>query len=154
VDTFLAQFAICAEYNGWNETDKAAQLKCGLTGAAGQLLWESGTPSQLTFDELSTKLRRRYGSVDKEELYQLELRTRRRRENESLAELHQEVKRLMTLAYPAKACSKLGESMAKHAFLIALDDKELAMKISEREVSDLDSAYRHAVRIEATKSFL
>jgi len=126
-------------------------LKCCLTGAAGQLLWESGTPSQLTFDELSTKLRRRYGSVDKEELYQLELRTRRRRKNESLAELHQEIKRLMTLAYPVEACSKLGENIAKDAFLAALDDKELAIKISEREVSDLDSAYRHAVRIEATR---
>jgi len=151
VDTFLAQFAICAEYNGWSAADKAAQLKCCLTGVAGQLLWESGTPSQLTFDELVVKLRHRFGSVGKEELYQVELKSRRRARNESLANLHQDIKRLMTLAYLRQASSSLGELVAKDYFLTALDDKEFALKAANKEPCDLDAAYRHAVRIEANE---
>ena len=35
VETFLAQFDICCSYNSWNDQDKAAHLKCCLTGVAG-----------------------------------------------------------------------------------------------------------------------
>jgi len=38
VDTFLAKFECCAEYNGLNSRDKAAHLKCALTGNAATLL--------------------------------------------------------------------------------------------------------------------
>ena len=38
VETFLAQFDICAEYNGWSDNDKAAHLKCSLSSVAAQLL--------------------------------------------------------------------------------------------------------------------
>jgi len=57
----LAQFDIYAEYNNWTDKDKAAHLKCCLTGIAGQLSWDSGQPETLTFSELSEKLRRRFG---------------------------------------------------------------------------------------------
>jgi len=151
VETFLAQFAICADYNCWTEADKAAQLKCCLTGAAGQLLWDSGKPSDLSYDELVVKLRRRYGSVDQEEMYQAKLKALRRKRNQSLAELHQEVKRLMALAYATDSWSDMGEKIAKDYFLAALNDSGLAMKIAEKEVRTLDTAYRHAVRIEANE---
>jgi len=48
VETFLAQFDICCSYNSWNNQDKAAHLKCCLAGVAGQLLWDTGRPDELT----------------------------------------------------------------------------------------------------------
>jgi len=105
----------------------------------------------LTFDQLSTKLHRRYGSLDKEEQYQAELRARRRNQNKGLAELHQNIQRLMVLAYPAEASSKLGENLAKDYFLNVLSDRELALKIAEKEMKDLDTARHHAIRIEANE---
>ena len=42
VETFLAQSDICADYNEWSDADRAAHLKCSVTGVAGQLLWDSG----------------------------------------------------------------------------------------------------------------
>jgi len=57
VETFLAQFDICCSYNSWNKQDKAVHLKCFLTGAAGQLLWDTGRPDKLTYHELREKLR-------------------------------------------------------------------------------------------------
>jgi hypothetical protein len=49
VETFLAQFQICAEHNGWSETEKASQLKCCVIDEAGSLVWDSGKPGDVTF---------------------------------------------------------------------------------------------------------
>ena len=102
VETFLAQFDICCSYNSWNDQDKAAHLKCCLTGVAGQLLWDTGRHDELTYCELREKLRRRFGSDDQQVKFQAELRARRRRRGEKLAELYQDVRRLRTVAYPGR----------------------------------------------------
>ena len=149
VETFLAQFDICAEYNDWTSKDKAAQLKCCLTGVAGQLIWDSGQPEALTFGDLSEKLRRRFGSQDQQEKFQAELRARRRRQGESLAELYQDIRRLMTMAYPGEGTSSLCEQIAKDHFIAALADRGLELKVREREPRDLEAAFKHAVRLEA-----
>ena len=39
---------------------KPAHLKCCLTGVAGQLLWETGRPDELTYSEQREKLRQRF----------------------------------------------------------------------------------------------
>jgi len=95
VETFLAQFDICCSSNSWNDEDKAAHLKCCLTGVAGQLLWDNGRPDELTYCELREKLRRRFGSDDQQEKFQAKLRARRRRRGETVAELYQDVRRLI-----------------------------------------------------------
>jgi len=113
VETFLAQFDICADYSDWSDTDRAAHLKCSVTGIASQLLWDSGRPSALPCNELREKLRQRFGSDDQQEKFQAELRARRRRRGEPLAELYQDVRKLMTLAYPGEGNSSLCEQIAK-----------------------------------------
>ena len=149
VETFLAQFDICAHYNAWTDKDKAAHLKCCLTGVAGQLIWDCGQPDALSYDELRQKLRRRFGSQDQQEKFQAELRARRRRRGETLAELYQDVRRLMTMAYPGEGASSLCEQIAKDYFIAALGDRDLELKVREREPRDLESAFKHAVRLEA-----
>ena len=56
---------------------------------------------------------------------------------------------MMTRAYPGKAGSKLGTQIAKKYFLPAIDDRDLELRIRESEPQDLDSAFKHAVRLEA-----
>ena len=67
-------------------------LKCCLTGVAGQLLWGTGRPDELTYCVLREKLRKRFGSDDQQEKFQGELCARRRRRGETLAELYQDVR--------------------------------------------------------------
>ena len=98
IDTFLIQFDTCAQYNGWSQREKAAYLKCCLSGSVGQILWESGDPSKLSYKELATKLRARYGSEGQRESFVAQLRVRKRGPTESLAELYRDIKRLMALA--------------------------------------------------------
>ena len=102
-----------------------------------------------TYDELREKLRRRFGSDDQQEKFQEELRARRRRRGETLAELYQDIRRLMSLVYPGERTSSLCEQIAKDYFIASLGDRDFELKIREREPRDLESAFKHAVRLEA-----
>jgi len=53
---------------------------------------------------------------------------RRRRPDETVPELAQDIRRLMTLAYPGDR-SSMAERLAKEHFLCAIDDQELELKV-------------------------
>jgi len=82
-----------------------------------------------------------------EERFQTELRCRRRHRGESLRKLAQDIRRLMTLAYPGEK-SRWAEHIACDVFLTALNDPEFELKIREREPVDLDEALKLARRFE------
>ena len=148
IDTFLIQFETTSEYNKWSDTEKCANLKC-LTGHAGQILREMGDPSGITYTELVEKLKARYGSAGQKEMFISQLRSRRRKQCESLAELHRDIRRLMAMAYPNTAGSDLNEEIAKSHFIAALGDRDLELKVKERDPPTLDAAFSLAVRLEA-----
>lgn len=56
---------------------------------------------------------------------------------------------MMIRAYPGEGSSPLCGQIGKEYFLAALDDKDIELKVREREPKDLDSAFKHAVRLEA-----
>ena len=147
-ETFLVQFNNCSEFNQWNEREKLHYLRWSLTGAAAQMLW--GT-KRMSFRELVGRLRSRFGSLDMEEKYQTEVQCRRRRSEETLRELAQDIRRLMMLAYPGDR-SAMAERLAKEYFICALDDPELELKVREKEPQTLDSALKAAQRLEVFRS--
>jgi len=105
----------------------------------------------MTFNQLVTRLRSRFGSLNMEKKYQAEIPCRRRKTNETLLELAQDIRRLMMLAYPGDR-SAMAERMAKEHFICALDDPELELKVREKEPQTLDSALKSAQRLEVFKS--
>ena len=149
LDTFLVQFETCARYNRWSNRDKCAFLKCSLTDGPAQLLWDTGDPNLMDYDQLLERLRARYGSTGQAEKFRAELRNRRRRRGESLAELHGDIRKLMALAYPGINQSEICEVVARDHFIDALNDRDFELKVREREPPDLESALRLAVRLEA-----
>ena len=82
-----------------------------------------------------------------EEKFQTEPSCRRRSQLETLRELAQDIRRLMTLAYPGEK-SILAEHIARDALLVALGDPEFELKIREREPTSLDDALGIAQRFE------
>ena len=82
-----------------------------------------------------------------EERFQTELRCRRRKRGESVRELAQDIRRLLTLAYPGEQ-SRLVEHLGRDAFLTALDYPDLELRIRECEPQSLDAAVRLAQRFE------
>jgi len=77
------------------------------------------------------------------------MRACRRRRGETLAELYQDIRRLMTLVYTGEGMSSLCEQIAKDYFIASIGDRDFELKIREREPRDLESAFKHAVRLEA-----
>ena len=147
-ETFLCQFKNCSQYNGWDEENRTAYLRWSLSGVAAQLLWNA---ERLSYKQLVDKLRDRFSGKGMEEKFQNALRCRRRSKGELIRELAQDVRRLMTLAYPGEH-SSLSEHIARDAFLSAIDEPDLELKVREREPPDFDTAVKLAQRFELFKN--
>jgi hypothetical protein len=72
-----------------------------------------------------------------------------RMQKERRATLHNEVCKLMALAYPGTTQIELNDILARGAFITALHDRELETKVWARDPTDLNSAFKVAVRVEA-----
>ena len=131
---------------GWSEEDQQFNLSVSLEGAAGQILWDAGP--RPTVQETIRLLRNRFGNVNQAERFRADLRARKRKPGESLQQLYQDVCRLMSLAYPGPT-SELSNIVARDAFLEALDDSSIRVRILEKEPPDLDTALKIACRLEA-----
>ena len=149
VESHLTQFEIVARRNNWDELEKADYLKCSLSGEANHILRD--LKSTATYEEVADRLRRRYGSVDQMEACRVELKTRIRRPGESLSQLMKDVRRLFLQAYPSPS-NEFSEIMARDAFINALQDRELILKVLEREPTTLEQALKIAERMELYRS--
>src|SRR6218665_3615957 len=132
VEAFIRKFEVCSDNNGWSAEEKLNHLTCALTEPANQLLWEFDSATVHTCEDLIKRLRARYGGSDQTALYQTQLNTRRQKDGEEIASLVQDIRRLMILAYPGPITTH-SEIIATRAFIDALRNKELAMKVRERE---------------------
>ena len=145
IESHLTQFRIAATRNRWNESDKVDFLKMSLTGEANNILKD--ITDDITYEELETKLKQRYGSLDQVEAYRVQLKARRRKKNETLSELMMDIRRLFSLGYPGPS-NYMTDLAAKDSFVDALDDKELMIRVMEREPKNLEEAFKIAERME------
>jgi hypothetical protein len=144
---FLGQLDTCARYNGWDLIDKAAHLRVSLKGSAAYIVDDEDN-LDASYDQLVDKLKRRFGTQGQTTLYRSQLRTRKRRRDEPLQSLYHEVGRIVVLAYPGKS-SEHRDAIAVDAFIDALDDECLELRIRDREPRDLDHALQIALILEA-----
>src|SRR5678815_4377150 len=148
LESFLVQFEVCARHNKWTAADRVDYLRCSLEKAATQLLWDFGAQPSVSYEELVERLRQRYGTEGQAETFRAQLYYRRQRPEENLSDLLHEIRRLVVLAYPVPS-NETTQIIAKDAFLEAMRDRELSLKVREREPKNLDEAYRTALRLEA-----
>jgi len=146
-ETFIVKFEKCGDFNGWNEEEKLAHLWASLQKEAAQLLWNA---QDLSYEELVDKLKDRFGSRNLEK-FQTELRCRRRWKGESVRELAQDIRRLLTLSYPGDQY-RVVEHIGRDAFLTGLDHPDLEIRIREKEPQTLDAAVRWAQHAQATQN--
>ena len=125
-----AHFENCASYNRWTERDRLAFMKGALTGNAAQVLWDTDRASTGSLKKLISILKGRFSGERQAEKYRAELQIRRRMSSESLTELHQDIRRLMALAYP-RLTAEAREEIACDHFTIAFSDPDFALKVKE-----------------------
>ena len=145
-ETFYAHFVNCAHYNKWSKSDQLAHLKACLTGEAGQVLWDSGPEHTNSLSKLVELLTARFGATRQSDKHRMELKLRRRKSGETLTSLHQDIRRLMALAYPSVQV-ECRESLATDYFIDALADPDLALKVRERVPANIE-ALQVALRLE------
>ena len=92
------------------------------------------------------KLRSRYGSRGQQEKFRLEVRFRKRKHDESLQELAEDIERLIILSYPGADLTII-DVLAKEAFIDALDP-QLQTKIREREPQTMKETVVLALKLE------
>ena len=135
-------------YNKWDEVDAVAHLRQSLKGQAELILWTEGGQAW-TFNELVSKLAKKYGSDEQASLYRTELEMRVRKKGETLTTLQQDISRLVSLAYPGPRDGNT-ETFAVVAFLRALSDfPDLQEKVRCLDPKNLDQAVKDAKRFEA-----
>jgi len=123
-------------------------MKGALTWNAAQVLWDTDRFATGSFRKLVYTLRGRYSGERQAEKYRAELQIRRRKCAESHSDLHQEIRRLMALAYPQLTADAREEIACDH-FTNALNDAEFALKVKKRAPMTLDETLRIALRLEA-----
>ena len=146
LETHLAKLNNCAEYYNWTARDRLCHLKASLEGHAGQVLWELGSGS--TEEEIVKLLRNRFGNVNQMERYRAELRSRRRKRGESIQAVYQDVRRLLALGFPGHS-GELCEIIGRDAFLEALADPALRVRVLDQQPTTLDEALAIVCRMEA-----
>ena len=139
------QFEIIAKHNQWTDSEKADFLKCSLSGEASHMLRD--LDEKATYENVFSQLRQRYGSLEQIESYRMELKHRKRKPGETLSHLLKDVQRLFLLAYPGPQ-NYMTLITAHDAFIDALNDRDLMIKVMEREPCNLDQAYKIAERLE------
>jgi len=123
----------------------AAHLKSALIGDAADLLQGNARAS---YSELVELLQRRYGSREQQEVFKLELKSKRRKPGQDIQSLAHEVEKLVIQAYP-RAPSDIHETLSIDSFIDALTDPPLQCRLREREPSNLNEAVSTALRLEA-----
>ena len=142
---YKAHFEACADLNGWSDEQKGLYLSVSLRGQAQGVFGNLGT-GRPSYKDLVTALEERFAPPNQTELYRVQLRERRQKASETMAELGQDIRRLINLAYP-KAPSDVRETLAKEQFMDALVNSE--MRLKQARPVDLNDAVRHAVELEA-----
>src|SRR6266581_1756787 len=144
---FLIQFESCADYNNWDRCDKAAYLRNSLKGSAAHIL-EDGNGVNASYRGLVERLKNRYGTEGQAPLFKMQLKSRKRGKNEPLATLYHDIRRLSIQAYPGLTLAQL-DPFAVESFISALGDRELELRVRDKEPDSLDKAFQITMTAEA-----
>ena len=118
-DAYKAQFEMLAELNSWTDAEKAMFLAINLKGSALSLLGNIPPRSRADYTTVTEALDSRFRVAHQAEFNRARLRNRRRRRDEGLPELAEDVKRLARLAHPDENRPML-KFLAKDQFIDAL----------------------------------
>jgi len=122
------------------------QLKNSLTGTAAQALWTGGENAM--FEELIKILHSRHGSKQQTERFWSEMRARRRRKDEPLQAVYQDIRRIMYLASPHET-GRLAERISIDYYIAALSVPKMRMHVMSRDPVMLEDALNYSIRYEA-----
>jgi len=100
-----------------------------------------------SYQKLIKQLTSRFGTEGQSSLYRSQIRTRKRGKEEPLQTLYNDINRMDGLAYPGKS-SVHRELAATDAFIDALGDSNIRMRLRDKEPTSFDHALHIALLAE------
>ena len=145
---YKSHFDACAAINNWSEKEKGLYLAVSLRGTAQGVLGNVSSETGHRYDLLVKALEERFAPPNQTELYRAQLKERKQRASETLSELGQAIRRLTCLAYPT-APSEVRETLGKDAFIDALVNSDMRLRIKQSRPGSLNDAIRLSVELDA-----
>jgi hypothetical protein len=143
---YLGQFESIATWNGWTESQKAQQLFMSLRGRARGVIRDQNEWRTITYQELVERLRSTFSG--QAELYLAQLRGRQQKQQDSLQDFAQSIRKLTDNAYvgmeePAR------DRIARDHFMSNLRDREIRAAVHLSRPTSMEAALQTALETEA-----
>jgi len=144
-EALLAKYEKHLHYYKRNDDDRVVHLKNCFIRTAATVLWAGGTHATAT--QLIALLKNQHGTENKLERCWLELYGRKRKLNESLKNLYQDICRLISLACPNDV-SDTSERLAINQLTNALDNENMRFEVLNKNLTTLETALHIAMQME------
>ena len=146
---YVVYFEQLAELNGWDRPTMAIMLGLGLRGAARTVLAGLSLPERRDYRVLKAALTQNFSPPQKVHMYMAELKARKRKPHESLADLGRDIARLTRLAYP-NADQATRETIGINAFLDSMPGPaiEIRLHVIKGHPATLQEAVAYAMEVD------
>jgi len=145
---FLENYKEHSRYYQWNDDDRIFHLKNCLTGTAATVLWAGGKKDKAT--QLIALLQNQHGTANQLERFWLKLYARKRKPSETLQDLYQDIRRLISFAFPNDA-SETSKRLAITQFTSEFDNENMRFEVLNKNPPTLEYALHITMRYEALK---
>ena len=140
-----SQFELAAVANGWTTSPvKLQMIVLRLRGPALRAYHALPPAERSTYNKTVHQLRMRFSPTERASVHRATLRARRRRPDESLAELADDISLLVARAYPDLTDTGTIDQLALDAFVDSLDP-QLKRRVRDADPSTLAGAVRRAL---------
>ena len=96
---YLIHFETFAELNGWNPHERVQYLAVSLHGEACLVIQSLGPEERMNYHAFVESLSKRFNPGNRVNLYRTQLRTKARRDKETLPQLAQSIRTMAARAY-------------------------------------------------------
>ena len=145
---YYSFFERVGRINKWTEDQKIDYLWVNLVGEALTFVDNLPRGRTMTYTALCQALEERFGDSQRAEVFKSGLRSRKRKDGESLPALAQEISHLVRRAYPGIGQQGM-EELAVEKFREALPDHEQRMSVFRSKAKTIDQAVRAALDTES-----
>ena len=153
ISEYLIHFEQVADWNRWNDDQKAKMLTIKLRGEAQKLLTTLSYLQVMNYSALKQSLIQRFNPKEREITYRCEFRTRKRTKNELCSDYGYALRRLAQRAYPNLPYNAL-EVIVIDQFIMGLGSLELQKHVQFKHPNTLNEAISMAMEYTSVCGFL
>ncbi|VDI45137.1 Hypothetical predicted protein [Mytilus galloprovincialis] len=147
---YLVHFEQVAEWNEWNDLERAKQIVMSLRGPAQKILSTLSKQDLGNYNKIKESLNNRFNPREREAAYVCEFEARRHSKDETVSEYGQALRRLGYLAFPnEKQDSEMMEKVLINKFIRGLNNLDLQKHVQFQRANTLDTAISYAIEYEA-----